>query len=99
FQLQDFVYHNFKVPEALAASGFKGKVSVIFEIDTNGVFKVVYADAVNPELISETKRVFAFLPKVLPAMQIGKPIYSKYSYNILIPLKDPGMTDAEMEIA
>lgn len=87
-QLQDFVFNNFKVPDNLKQNNYKGSVNVLFEVDTAGVFKVQYVDAIYPELIKESKRIFAMLPKVKPATYNGQPVYSKYTYKIAIPLQD-----------
>jgi len=91
-QLQNLVFQNFNVPATLNEKGFKGKVLVIFEVDASGNFKVLYVDAIYPELIEESKRVFSLLPKVTPAMQNGKPVYSKYNLSIAIPLVNPTLS-------
>lgn len=88
-QIQQFVYDNFKVPDAVIQHQFKGVVNVLFEVDTVGVFKVQYVDAIYPELIVESKRIFAMLPKIKPAFQNGKPAFAKFNLKIAIPLKNP----------
>ena len=87
-QIQNFVFNNFKVPENLKQNNYKGVAIVLFEVDTIGVFKVQYVDAVYPELIDESKRIFSTLPKIKPATYSGKPTYSRYTINIKIPLED-----------
>ncbi|RXR20627.1 gliding motility protein RemB [Flavobacterium amnicola] len=96
-QLQDFVYNNFKVPEIVNQKGFKGKVITLFEVDENGTFKVLYVDAVYPELIEESKRVFSTLPKIEPATYNGKPTFAKYTLTTMIPLQSPAQMQAEAE--
>jgi len=86
-QLQDFVFNNFQVPDNLKQNNYKGTVNVLFEVDTAGVFKVQYVDAIYPELIKETKRIFTMLPKIKPSTYNGSPAYSKYTYKIAIPLQ------------
>lgn len=88
-QIQQLVFDNFKVPDLVARNNYKGIVNVLFEVDTVGVFKVQYVDAIYPELTAETKRVFSMLPKVKPALQNGKPAFVKYNLKIAIPLKNP----------
>lgn len=61
---------------------------MLFEVDTIGVFKVQYADAIYPELIDENKRVFSSLPKIKPSTFNGIPTYAQYTINIKIPLED-----------
>lgn len=86
-QIQDFVFQNFQVPEIAKQNNFKGRVITLFEIDTAGVFKVLYVDAMYPELVAETKRVFLAMPKIKPATYNGNPTYAKFTINIAIPLK------------
>lgn len=93
FEVQNFVYNNFKVPAN--AQELKTAVNVLFEVDQEGNFKVQYVDAVNEELTTESKRVFAMLPKVQPSTYNGKPTYSKYSIRIPIPLQNPSEAPVE----
>ncbi len=86
-QLQDFVYSNFKVPADLQQRNFNGKIITLFEVDTTGTFNVLYIDAMYPELIVETKRVFAAIPKIDPPTFQGKPTYAKYTISIAVPLQ------------
>lgn len=97
--LQNFVYNNFKVPATVTEKNYKGTVIALFEVDTVGVFKVLYTDAAYPELIEETKRVFGQLPKVEPARYSGKPSYAKYSVKIAIPLVKPSVYQSEAEVS
>jgi hypothetical protein len=54
-------------------------------VDSNGNFKVIYVNAVDEELIQESKRVF--VNSKIPPTYNGKPTYSKYNITISIPLK------------
>lgn len=85
-QLQEFVFNNFQVPDNLKQNNYKGTVKLLFEVDTTGTFKILYVDAIYPELIKESKRVFGVLPKVKPPTFNGNPTYSKYTFKIAIPL-------------
>ena len=89
-QVQDFVFANFVVPENLKQNNFQGEIKVLFEVDTQGVFKVIYADAAEENLIKEAKRVFAKFPKIEPATYNARPTYSKFTITISIPLKSRG---------
>lgn len=94
-EVQDFVFQNFEVPENLKQNNYQGSVKVLFEVDENGVFKVIYTDAVDENLILETKRVFAKFPKIKPSTYNGRPAYSKYTITIAIPLKSQEQLVAE----
>ncbi len=85
--VQNFIFDNFQVPDDLKNSEFKDVVTVLFEVDTVGVFKVLYVNAIDASLITESKRVFQALPKVQPASYNGRPTYAKFTININIPLQ------------
>jgi len=86
-EVQDFVFQNFEVPENLKQANYKGEVKVLFEVDANGEFKVIYVNTANDALSEEAKRVFGKFPKIKPSTYNGKPTYSKYTISIDIPLK------------
>ena len=88
-EVQQLVYHTFKVPEKLVQNNYKGLVKVLFEVDVTGSFKVLYINSNNEELIAETKRVFAGFPKIDPPTYAGNPTYSKFNISIDIPLLSP----------
>lgn len=87
YQVQDFVFQNFVIPENLSENNFQGIIKVLFEVDLNGEFKVIYVSAVDDVLIQEAKRVFGKLPKIKPATYNGKPTFSQFNITISIPLK------------
>ncbi len=84
--LQKFVYQSFKVPQIVSSENYKGKIQVLFEIDKEGKFHIVYIDAVYEELKEETQRVFNLLPTIKPATFNSKPHYSQFTLTIKIPL-------------
>lgn len=86
-QVQDFVFQNFVVPENLVQNNYRGIIKVLFEVDSNGIFKVIYVNAVDETLVEEAKRVFGKFPKILPSTYNGKAAYSKFNISIAIPLK------------
>ncbi|WP_339623260.1 gliding motility protein RemB [uncultured Winogradskyella sp.] len=100
YTLNNFIFSNFKVPQVVAENSYKGSVQVVFEVDTEGVFKIIYTNAIFEELKAETKRVFNALPKVNPATYNSRPIFVQYSIVIAIPLKQPVemLTDKKLNI-
>lgn len=88
-QLEEFVYKNFQLPDVVKQKEFKGKVITLFEVDTTGTFKVLYVDAMYPELIEESKRVFSTLPKIEPGTYNGSSSFSKFTLTTYIPLLNP----------
>lgn len=89
YTLNNFIYNNFKVPQIVNDEAYKGDVQVLFEVNREGEFRVVYADAIYDELKEEAKRVFDSLPKIKPATYNGKPTFVQYSLSISIPLMPP----------
>jgi hypothetical protein len=98
-QIQDFVFQNFIVPENLVQNNFQASIKVLFEVDKNGVFKVIYVNAIDDALIKEAKRVFVEFPKIKPSTYNGNPTFSQYNITISIPLKSPGQMASETFIA
>ncbi len=95
--LQQFVYTNFKTPEVVFSEKFTGRITVFFEIDKEGKFKVLYVDAIYNELKDEARRVFELLPKVTPATYNGNPAYVQFTMPITIPLMSPVAINASEE--
>lgn len=78
---------NFTVPDTLTAKAFTGEVVLLFEVDSSGNFKYIYADAMYESLKTEAKRVLTLFPKVTPATYNGTPHFKQYSVTIPIPLQ------------
>ena len=94
-QVQDLIFNNFKVPENLVQNNYKGSSIVLFEVDEQGKFNVLYVDAIDDALVQESKRVFGLFPIIKPPTYAGKPTYSKYTIRISIPLKSAAQLAAE----
>ena len=88
-QLAQRVYYNFKMPEIVSEENYKGDAVVLFEVDAEGNFVVLYVDAIYDELKTAVQLVFAELPKIKPATYNGNPTFKQYSYKIQIPLVEP----------
>ena len=87
--LQKFIYSNFKIPEIVFSENYRGEVTVFFEVDKKGIFKVLYVDGFYKELKDEARRVFEKLPKIIPASYNGNPAYMQFTLPIKIPLEQP----------
>ncbi|MFZ4105116.1 gliding motility protein RemB [Flavobacterium sp.] len=94
-QVQTFVYTNFQVPQNLIDSNYKGTIIVLFEVESNGTFKVLYIDANDAKLKIESQRVFEKMPKVTPATYNGTPTHAKYTIKISIPLQNSAASSVE----
>ena len=88
-KLNQYVFENFIVPQIVNDDNYVGDVKILFEVDDEGLIKVIYVDAIYDELKTETQRVFKTLPKIKPGTYNGRPIYFQYSLTIKIPLINP----------
>ncbi|MDP5081966.1 MAG: gliding motility protein RemB [Winogradskyella sp.] len=89
YVLNNFIYNNFKVPQIVIDKGYIGDVQVLFEVNNEGEFNVIYTDGIYEDLKTESKRVFELLPKIKPATYNGKPTFVQYSIGIKVPLITP----------
>ncbi|WP_452230966.1 gliding motility protein RemB [Lacinutrix sp. MEBiC02404] len=80
------IYNSFKTPEIVSEEKYSGEVVVLFEVDKEGAFRVIYVDAMYDDLKDEATRVFDALPKIKPGTYNGKPTYKQYSLPIQIPI-------------
>ena len=85
--LQEFFYNNFQLPEIVNKEDYRGRLTVLLEIDKNGVFRAIYTDAMYDELKTEVERVVAAMPTISPATYNGKPTYMQFTLPVNIPLE------------
>jgi len=93
-QVQDFVFQNFKVPQAVEKE-YNNQLIVVFQVNNDGSFTVLHVNTPFTELADEAKRVFSVMPKAIPAQYNGNPIYSKYNIRFSVPLQQPTMLSLE----
>lgn len=89
YTLNSFIFENFKLPDVVDKESYSGDIQILFEVNKEGEFKIIYVDVIYDELKAESKRVFGLLPKIKPATYNGKPTFVQYSINIAIPLNEP----------
>lgn len=90
------VFNNFKVPQEVMDTNYNGDVVVLFEVDKEGQFRVIYVDATYQELKDEAKRVFVEFPKIKPGTYNGKPTYKQYSIAVKIPLVNQAVATKDL---
>ncbi|MCH4821941.1 gliding motility protein RemB [Gramella lutea] len=86
--LVNFVVSNFKVPEVVQAENYKGQMTIIFEVDEEGDFQLIYLDAAYDELKAEITRVFGSIPSIKPAQYNGRPVHMQFKMPLRIPLQN-----------
>lgn len=96
-ELLKHIKETFVVSESIEKANYKGEVKVLFEVDKEGDFKFIYADAVYDELKTEAKRVFESLPKIKPGLYNGKPTFYQYSIVIAIPLEKDSLSQTDSD--
>lgn len=94
----DFIFNNFKMPQRVYDENYKGELVVLFEVDTLGLFRVIYTDAIYPELKEEALRVFAQFPKVKPATYNTRKTFKQYSIPIKIPLVNQSAVTQDLAV-
>ncbi|WP_044400133.1 hypothetical protein [Lacinutrix sp. Hel_I_90] len=94
----NLLFENFEVPESVVVENFKGEIVILFEVEKEGTFKVIYVDAVHAALKTEVIRVFKDFPQVTPATYNGKPTYKQYAITLKIPLVDQTVATRDLSI-
>ena len=82
----NLIFENLKVPQKVSDENYKGELVILFEVNKEGEFRVLYTDAMYKELKDEALRVFSEFPKIKPGTYNGKPTFKQYSMEIKIPL-------------
>jgi hypothetical protein len=95
--VKEKVYSSFNTPSNLVELNYTGVINVLFEVDQTGTFIVQYVDAIYPELVKETKRVFSQIDKISPSTYAGNPTYSRYTIQISIPITTSENQDSVQE--
>ncbi|MCM8568798.1 gliding motility protein RemB [Gramella jeungdoensis] len=86
--LINHIKSNFQLPEIVQAENYTGQLTIIFEVDEEGKFQVIYLDAAYDELKDEVRRVFEELPVIKPATYNGRPVHMQFKLPLKIPLSN-----------
>ncbi|MFV8226294.1 gliding motility protein RemB [Christiangramia aquimixticola] len=84
--LISFIKSNFNMPPVVAEENYSGQVTIIFEVDEEGKFQLIYMDSAYEELKEEITRVFDALPVLKPATYNGRPIHMQFRMPLKIPM-------------
>ena len=95
--VREMIRTDFKAPSIVETDNYKGEVSVFFEVNKEGVFKVLYVDALYLEIKEEVKRIFGKFSKISPATYNGNPTYSQYTITFKVPLEVSSFQDIKEE--
>jgi hypothetical protein len=84
-QVQQQFSELFNMPEIVQKDNYKGRMSILFEVTEDGKFELVYTKAAYSDLEDEVIRVFKQFPVIQPATFDGKPVYTQYALQVLLP--------------
>ncbi|MCM4158361.1 gliding motility protein RemB [Antarcticibacterium flavum] len=84
--LRKHILETFELPTRVIEENYTGEAFVLFEVDREGKFQVLYVDAIYAELKEELVRVFQTLPVVEPPTYNGRPTYAQFRMPLRIPL-------------
>ncbi|WP_093365205.1 gliding motility protein RemB [Psychroflexus sediminis] len=87
-QLKSFILSNYQEPAVISSENYTGLATVIFEVDTEGEFQVLYVNSEYKVLNEELERVFKALPEISPATYNGAPTYVQFRMPLQIPLTE-----------
>lgn len=87
-QVQSKFKELFKLPEIIEKDNYKGQMSILFEVTEEGEFKLIYTKAAYSDLEKEVERVFGQFPVIQPGTFDGKPVYTQYALQVLLPSLD-----------
>lgn len=62
-------------------------IGVIFDVDENGKFNLIFIDTDNVELKSVFENAFKNLPRIRPARSFGKPTFAQFNMEITYPIE------------
>ena len=93
--LKNFIKTHFETPQSIAKDSLKTSITVIFEVDVNGEFQIIYLESARDDLKAETKRVFNSITNVKPATYNGRPIAMQFRTTILLPLSQMLLDDKD----
>lgn len=93
-KVSNAVISTIKIPETVVSNNFTGTVNVVFYVDKEGIFKMLYVNTPYKELEVEFKRVFDELPQITPAKFNNHSVEMQF----VLPIKFPLNLNGEEEI-
>ncbi len=87
-KIRAHIKKNFKYPETAAELGIKGRVSVVFVIDSKGYIANIRSRGPDKILEKEAERIIGLLPKMIPGKQRGRAVRVPYAIPINFKLEN-----------
>ncbi len=86
--VKERVVANFKVPKGVVEENFYGTVNIVFLVDTQGSFKVLYVNTPYKALKTEAIRVFNTFPQIRAASFNNHSVEMQFVFPLKIPLSE-----------
>lgn len=85
-EFQKMLYTHYKEPEITSNEEYKGVVSIIFEVDKEGVFNIIYVEAEQEEIRQAFESAFTKMPQIQPATHNGRATFFQFRTLLQLPL-------------
>ena len=83
--VRDSIIEKFTVPIKVSSDGYTGTVNVLFFVNREGSFSIIHVNSPYTEIEKEVERVFASLPKAIPAEYNGHPVDMSFALPLNFP--------------
>ena len=96
-EFQQSLYANYQEPDVVSANDYKGVATLIFEVDKQGFFQIIYVEAEYEEVKQALQDAFAKMPQLQPATYDGRPTYFQFRTPLKIPLRSNYQSELKAE--
>lgn len=79
-------FGDFKTPPIVENENFEGTVNVVFAVNKEGSFKLIFVNTPYNEIKKEVKRVFENFPKITPGWYNNHPTEMKFVLPVSFPI-------------
>jgi len=86
-EFQEALFENYIEPEIVSEENYEGTATLIFEVDQEGVFQLIYIETKYEEVKQAFEGAFAKMPKLEPATYNGRPTYFQFRTLLKIPME------------
>ncbi|MCF6213052.1 MAG: gliding motility protein RemB [Flavobacteriaceae bacterium] len=80
------VLNKIELPETLKKDNFEGTINILFLVNREGRFEMLYADTNYGDLKKILKHVFKNIPTAKPALYGDRPVEMRFIFPLTIPL-------------
>ncbi len=96
-QFQKTLYTHYKEPVEITDSDYKGTAQLIFEVNEEGVFNIIFIEAEIEAVEKALEEAFSKMPRLQPATYDGRNTYFQFRTSVPIPLSPSVEKESETE--